>query len=85
MRITEKKFSRKNRDAKGQGARMRIRRSAWLKKLRVAVSTRACMPSGSSQQNSRTNFVDLINNTCSFKEFVKISTKTRPIKVSEEQ
>jgi hypothetical protein len=44
---------------KGQGARVKIRRKSWLKQLKVAVSTKASMPSGSSPQNSRTNFVDL--------------------------
>jgi hypothetical protein len=44
---------------KGQGARVKIRRKLWLKQLRVAVSTKASMPSGSSPQNSQTNYVDL--------------------------
>jgi hypothetical protein len=44
---------------KGQGARVKICRKLWLKQLRVAVSTKASMPSGSSSQNSQTNFVDL--------------------------
>jgi hypothetical protein len=52
---------------KGQGARMKIRRKSWLKQLRVAVSTKASMPSGSSPQNSRTNFVDLLHSICNFK------------------
>jgi hypothetical protein len=51
---------------KGQGARVKIRRKSWLKQLRVAVSTKASMPSGSSPQNSRTNFVDLRHNIWSF-------------------
>jgi hypothetical protein len=52
---------------KRQGARMRIRRKSWLKQLRVAISTGASVPSGSSPQNSRTNFVDLHHITCNFK------------------
>jgi hypothetical protein len=47
---------------KGQGARVEIRRKTWLKQLRVAVSTKASMPSGSSPQNSRANFVNLRHN-----------------------
>jgi hypothetical protein len=43
-------------------ARVKIRRKSWLKQLRVAVSTKASMLSGSSPQNSRTNFVDLRHN-----------------------
>jgi hypothetical protein len=62
MKITEKIFMKKIVLAKGQGARVGIRRNSWLKQLRVAVSTRASMPRGSSPQNSRTNFVDLPNN-----------------------
>jgi hypothetical protein len=57
-----KNFHEKIVLAKGQGARVGIRRNSWLKQLRVAVSTRASMPRGSSPQNSRTNFVDLPNN-----------------------
>jgi hypothetical protein len=44
--------------AKGQGARVEIRRKARLKQLRVAISTKASMPSWLSPQNSRTNFLD---------------------------
>jgi hypothetical protein len=54
--------------AKGQGARVEICRKSWLKQLRVAISTRASVPIGSSPQNSRTNFVDLPNNTRSLKK-----------------
>jgi hypothetical protein len=71
--------------AKGQGARAEICRKSWLKQLRVAISTRASVPTGSSPQNLRTNFVDLPNNTRSFKEFTKISTKARLIRVFEKQ
>jgi hypothetical protein len=53
--------------SKRQGARMRIRKKSWLKQLRVAISTRASVPSGSSPQNSQTNFVDLVHNFCNFK------------------
>jgi hypothetical protein len=53
--------------SKRQGARVKIRRKSWLKKLRVAVSIRASVPSGSSPQNSQTNFVDLHHNICNFK------------------
>jgi hypothetical protein len=45
--------------AKGQGARVEIRRKSRLKQLRVAISTRASMPSRSSSQNSRTDFVNI--------------------------
>jgi hypothetical protein len=57
-----KVFREKNILIKGQGARVEIRRKSWLKQLRVAVSTKASMPSGSSPQNSRNNFVDLRHN-----------------------
>jgi hypothetical protein len=56
-----KKFHEKIILAKGQGARVEIRRKSWLKQLRVAISTRASMPRRSSPQNSGTNFVDLPN------------------------
>jgi hypothetical protein len=46
---------------KKQGACAEIRRQSWLKQLRVAVSTKASLPIGSSPQNSKTNFVDLRN------------------------
>jgi hypothetical protein len=58
----QKKFHRKIVLAKGQGARVEVRRKSWLKQLRGAVSTRASMPRGSNPQNSGTNFVDLPNN-----------------------
>jgi hypothetical protein len=48
---------------KGQGARSGNRRKPWLKQLRVAVSTEASLPVGSSPQNSKTNFVDLRNSS----------------------
>jgi hypothetical protein len=51
---------------KGKGARVKICRKSWLKQLRVAVSTKASMPSGSSPQNPRTNFVDLRHDIWSF-------------------
>jgi hypothetical protein len=57
-----KVFRDKNILIKGQGARVEIRRKTWLKQLRVAISTKASMPSGSSPQNSRRNFVDLRHN-----------------------
>jgi hypothetical protein len=53
--------------SKRQGARVKIRRKSWLKQLRVAVSTRASVPIGSSPQNSQTNFVDLHHSICNFK------------------
>jgi hypothetical protein len=59
---------------KRQGARVKIRRKSWLKQLRVAISTRASVPSRSSPQNSQTNFVDLHHITCNFKT-CKISQK----------
>jgi hypothetical protein len=62
MKVTENFFHEKIVLAKGQGARVGIRRKSWLKQLRVAISTRASMQRGSSLQNSRTNFVDLPNN-----------------------
>jgi 16S rRNA U1498 N3-methylase RsmE len=61
MKTAEKFFHKKIVLAKGQGARVEIRRKSWLKQLKVAISTRASMPRGSSPQNSRTNFVDLPN------------------------
>jgi hypothetical protein len=57
-----KVFHDKNILIKGQGAQVEIRRKTWLKQMRVAVSTKASMPSGSSPQNWRTNFVDLRHN-----------------------
>jgi hypothetical protein len=60
---------------KGQGARVKICIKLWLKQLRVAVSTMASMPSGSSPQNLRTNFVDLRHNIWSFQKLAKISRK----------
>jgi hypothetical protein len=59
---TTKKIHEKIVLTKGQGAHVEIRRKSWLKQLRVAISTRARMPRGSSPQNSGTNFVDLPNN-----------------------
>jgi hypothetical protein len=55
-------FGDENVLIKEHGARVKIRRKSWLKQLRVAVSIKASMPSGSSPQNSRTNFVDLRHN-----------------------
>jgi hypothetical protein len=52
--------------SKRQGARVKIRRKSWLKQLRVAVSTMASVPSGSSPQNSQTNFVNLHHSICNF-------------------
>jgi hypothetical protein len=46
---------------------MTIHRKSWLKQLRVAISTRASVPSGSSPQNSQANFVDLHHINCDFK------------------
>jgi cobalamin biosynthesis protein CbiG len=80
-----KVFHEKNVLARGQGARVEIRRKSWLKQLRVAISTSESVPTGSSPQNSRTNFVDLPKNTRSFKEFTKIATKARLIRVLEKQ
>jgi hypothetical protein len=61
MKTAEKFFHEKIVQAKGQGARVEIRRKSWLKQLKVAISTRASMTRGSSPQNLRTNFVDLPN------------------------
>jgi hypothetical protein len=73
MKIFRDKYVR----LKGQGARVKIRRKSWLKQLRVAVSTKASMPSGSSPQNSRTNSVDLRCDIWNFfkKKLVKTSQK----------
>jgi hypothetical protein len=60
---------------KGQGARVEIRRKSRLKQLRVAVSTRASMPSKSSPQNSRKNFVDLHHSISSYHKLAKFSPK----------
>jgi hypothetical protein len=71
LRISWRRFMKIFRDEyvplKGQGARVKICKKSWLKQLRVAVSTKASMPSGSSPQNSRTNFVDLHHSICNFK------------------
>jgi hypothetical protein len=37
---------------KKQGARVKIHKQSWLKQLRVAISTRASVPSELSPQNS---------------------------------
>jgi hypothetical protein len=37
---------------KRQGVCVKIRKKSWLKQLRVAISTGASVPSGSSPQNS---------------------------------
>jgi hypothetical protein len=66
-----------------QGAQVKIRRKSWLKQLRVAISTRASVPSGSSPQNSQTNFVDLHHITCDFKARKNFS-KVQMIKTSAE-
>jgi hypothetical protein len=51
------------------------RRKSWLKQLRVAVSTGASLPVGSSPQNSKTNFVDLRDDGSNFQKLTKISLK----------
>jgi hypothetical protein len=61
---------------KGQGVRVKIRRKSWLKQLRVAVSTEASVPSGSSPQNLRTNFVDLSHSIYNFKTREKLLKST---------
>jgi hypothetical protein len=38
--------------SKGQGARVKIRKRAWLKQLKVAISTWESVPSEQSPQNS---------------------------------
>jgi hypothetical protein len=58
MQIAENNFHDKIVLAKGKGARVEIPRKSRLKQLRVAISTRASMPSGLSPQNLRKNFVD---------------------------
>jgi hypothetical protein len=47
-----------------------------LKQLRVAVSTEASLPVGSSPQNSKTNFVDLRDDGSNFQKLTKISPKS---------
>jgi hypothetical protein len=69
MKTVEKLVTKKFVLAKGQGARVELRRKSWLKQLRVAISTKASMPRELSPQNSRTNFVDL-SEIQSFKEFL---------------
>jgi hypothetical protein len=51
------------------------RRKSWLKQLRVAVSTGASLPIGSSPKNSKTNFVDLRDDGSNFQKLTNISTK----------
>jgi hypothetical protein len=60
---------------KGQGAHAKNRRKSWLKQLRVAISTGASLPDGSSPQNSKTNFVDLRDDGSNFQKLMKISPK----------
>jgi hypothetical protein len=60
---------------KGQGARAENCRKSGLKQLRVAVSSEASLPVGSSPQISKTNFVDLRNDGRSFPKLTKISPK----------
>jgi hypothetical protein len=50
-------------------------RKSWLKQLRVAVSTGASLPVGSSPQNSKANFVDLHDDGSNFQKLTKISPK----------
>jgi hypothetical protein len=70
-----KKFRDKYALLKGHGASVNIRRKPSLKQPRVAVLTKASMPSESSPQNSRTNFVDLRHNIWEFLKLAKISQK----------
>jgi hypothetical protein len=59
----DENFSRqKCSDKRARGSRKNSKKKSWLKQLRVAVSTKASMPSVSSPQNSKTNFVDLRRN-----------------------
>jgi hypothetical protein len=53
---------------KEQGARAENRGKSWLKQLRVAVSTEASLPVGSSPHNSKTNFVDLSDDGWNFQK-----------------
>jgi hypothetical protein len=46
-----------------------------LKQLRVAVSTKASLPVGSSPQNSKTNFVDLRDDGSNFQKLTNIPPK----------
>jgi hypothetical protein len=61
---------------KGQGARTKNRRQSRLKQLRVAVSTGASLLVGSSPQNSKTNFVDLRDDSSNFQKLTNISPKS---------
>jgi hypothetical protein len=63
---------------KEQGARAENRGKSWLKQLRIAVSTEASLPVGSSPQNSKTNFVDLSDDGWNFQKLTKISPKSMP-------
>jgi hypothetical protein len=59
---------------KGQGACSENRRKPWLKQLRVAVSTEASLPVGSSPQNPKQ-----ILSTCAMEvEVFKKLTKNSP-------
>jgi hypothetical protein len=69
---------------KGQGARMKIHRKSWLKQLKVAVSTKASMPSGSSPQNSRTNLSTCVVAFVILKTY-EIFSKACIIKMTEKQ
>jgi hypothetical protein len=60
---------------KGQGARSKNRRKSRLKQLRVALSTGASLPVGSSPQNSKTNFVDLRDDSSNFQKLTNIAPK----------
>jgi hypothetical protein len=65
---------------KRQGVRVKIRRKSWLKQLRVAISTRASVPSKSSPQNSQANFVNLHHVVCDVKTRKNFSKKYRQSK-----
>jgi hypothetical protein len=71
---------------KRHGARVKIRRKSRLEQLRVAISTRTSVRSGSSPQNSQANFVDLHHVVCNLKtrENFSKSTDNQNIRITQE-
>jgi hypothetical protein len=56
-----------------------------LKQLKVAISTGASLPDGSSPQNSKTNFVDLRDDGSNFQKLANIPPKAYSIEIRELQ
>jgi hypothetical protein len=79
-----KVFHDKNVLIKGQGARVEIRRKSWLKQLRVAVSTKASMPSGSSPQIGEQILSTCVTAFEVFKNLRRFLQKACLIKILEE-